>query len=361
MNAFPGWKKRTLESKLRGLHFHRGCNISLFVTELRNTVHELYDISEEKAINLIAINHVTSSLDNDIKESVRLLQLSGCATLEGILEIVQSKYSQTMSTPEISVASSSSDDRLSRLESLVEGLTNSLQALTTKSSAVNTASSKFLYDPGSQYTVIPSSVYQSLNNKPPLTAVNKVGIGISGVQFKFDGAAHLNLRFTRLDSTSYLLEYEPVLVSPYINTCIFRIHSELRFNSATRDHTRKYITFLTPAGRQMSMPYLGEKSDGRSAFIQVSKATIVPSNELCWVPGKVKGVNINTQNPDTSFLFEGQSQLEVELLDIKMNLTKKVVKMPVFNDGSEDLVLRKGVNLTIINVNLVKFQNHNQQ
>jgi len=37
---------------------------------------------------------------------------------------------------------------------------------------------EFLYDPGSQYTMIPTSVYQSLTHKPPLMTVDKVAIEI---------------------------------------------------------------------------------------------------------------------------------------------------------------------------------------
>ena len=158
----------------------------------------------------------------------------------------------------------------------------------------------------------------------------------------------MNLRFMRPDTTSYLLEYEPVLVSPYINTCIFGIHSELRFKSATRDHTGKRITFVPSDGRQVSMPYFEEKSDGRSAFIQVSKATVIPSNELCWVSGKIKGVNITKQDPDSSFLFEGQPELNIELPDLKMNLINKSVQLPVYNDSDEDVMLRKGTQLGML-------------
>ena len=91
---------------------------------------------------------------------------------------------------------------------------------------VGEMSLKFLYDPGSQYMMIPIMIYNNLPQKRPLAPVDKVGIGISGTQFKFDCAAHLNLKFKRSDSTSYILEYEPVLVSRHISTCIFGIHSE---------------------------------------------------------------------------------------------------------------------------------------
>ena len=34
----------------------------------------------------------------------------------------------------------------------------------------------FLYDPGSQYSMIPRSVYDKLTSKPPMAAMNKVGL-----------------------------------------------------------------------------------------------------------------------------------------------------------------------------------------
>ena len=54
--------QRTLEMKLRSFHFRRGMSISKFVTDLRNIIHELYNIKDEKAVDLIAISHVTTSL-----------------------------------------------------------------------------------------------------------------------------------------------------------------------------------------------------------------------------------------------------------------------------------------------------------
>ena len=125
---------------------------------------------------------------------------------------------------------------------------------------------KFLYDPGSQNTITSSSIYYNIQHKPPLAPVNKVGIGISGTHFQFDGAAHINLKFKRPDDTSYILEYGPVLVGPHITTCIFGIYSELRFQCAAREHGEKCITFDPTDGQMVQMPHLEQKSDGRSAY-----------------------------------------------------------------------------------------------
>ena len=52
--------QRTLEMKLRSLRFLRGMNISNFVTDLRNTINEFYNINDVKAVDLIAKSHVTT-------------------------------------------------------------------------------------------------------------------------------------------------------------------------------------------------------------------------------------------------------------------------------------------------------------
>ena len=172
-----------------------------------------------------------------------------------------------------------------------------------------------------------------------------MGIGISGTHFQFDGAAHMNLKFKRPDDTSYILEYEPVLVSPHITICIFDIHSEFGFKSAARDHGEKFITFVPTDGQMVQMPYLEEKSDGRSAFDQVSKATFILNNELCWISGQIKGINIKESNSATPFLFEGEPELKLGLTDFKLDLREKNIKVPLFNDSGADVTLRKGVQL----------------
>ena len=83
----------------------------------------------------------------------------------------------------------------------------------------------------------------------------------------------------------------------------------------------------------VQMPYLEEKSDGRSTFIQVSKATLVPNNELCWISGKITGINIKENNSATPFLFEGEPELELGFTDLKLDLQEKNIKVPVFNDS----------------------------
>ena len=103
---------------------------------------------------------------------------------------------------------------------------------------------KFLYDPGSQYSMLLLNIFQQLANKPPLTLINRAGMGISGVPFKIDGMAYMTMTFKREDNTSYSLEYEPVLVSSDIKNNIFVLHSVLRFKEVKREHDAQTITFV---------------------------------------------------------------------------------------------------------------------
>ena len=58
--------------KLRSFHFRWGMNISNFVTDLRNIINDLYDIKDKKAVDLIAISHVTKSLDEELRGFIRI-------------------------------------------------------------------------------------------------------------------------------------------------------------------------------------------------------------------------------------------------------------------------------------------------
>eukprot|EP00112_Aurelia_sp_Birch-Aquarium-sp1_P016467 Seg3737.1 transcript_id=Seg3737.1/GoldUCD/mRNA.D3Y31 product="hypothetical protein" protein_id=Seg3737.1/GoldUCD/D3Y31 len=83
--------KRALEIKLCNLKFWKGTKIAPFVGDLKNTIQELYGIEQEEAMESIAFNHVLSSLDDEMRKETKVLQLSGNAKLEDILELVAKK------------------------------------------------------------------------------------------------------------------------------------------------------------------------------------------------------------------------------------------------------------------------------
>ena len=101
-----------------------------------------------------------------------------------------------------------------------------------------------LYDPGSTYSMLKHETFNSLRNKPPEIPLNKSGISVSGDTFKIESVAFVNFKFCRDDQTEYLLEYEPVLISSKILSDIFRVHIDMCFKGAMRDHENEMITFI---------------------------------------------------------------------------------------------------------------------
>ena len=87
----------------------------------------------------------------------------------------------------------------------------------------------FLYDTGSQYTIITRKTYDSLPNKPPLSPFNSSGIGVDGHTFCFDGIVYLNFSFDLKEGGTHQVEYEPVLVPMEINSNIFGVKTENKF------------------------------------------------------------------------------------------------------------------------------------
>ena len=79
----------------------------------------------------------------------------------------------------------------------------------------------FLFDSGSQHSMMPRKVYDQLADRPPLSPVNVSGIGVAGNKFCIDGVAYLNLKLITTNGMIYTLEYEPILVTAAVDTCIF--------------------------------------------------------------------------------------------------------------------------------------------
>eukprot|EP00795_Rhopilema_esculentum_P008901 gene8901-16529_t len=207
-----------------------------------------------------------------------------------------------------------------------------------------------LYDPGSMYTMITRCAYDELKIKPPLVPVNRSGIGISGETFRLDGVAYLNIKFLREDGTSYILEYQPVLVSSAISSNVLGMDTELNFKGAVRDHFNNLITFVPSSGDQVVIKYWKEKKDTNTAYVHVPKATIIPAESIKMVPSKI----INSKKDvlkDAPCVFEPikESRDGLELSDVFLQSASKVVDLPVLNDSSEDMLLSKGEVLGVVN------------
>eukprot|EP00795_Rhopilema_esculentum_P006559 gene6559-12057_t len=435
--------KRTLETKLRSLVFKPGVNITTFAFEVKSVVQELYGILDGNVIDSIAQNHVLSQLDSSIQEPAKLLQLTGKCTLESLLELINSKVADNpyniataKASFETAATSYSSNDRVDRLEKMVEklcfrmdemskgaeglkkteacsncganghdrsrcyklktcyqcgmkghiskhcrqkrenshapknGRVSSSAGRMTEENQINVENGvalkpvprimlklniggsdmDILYDPGSMYTMITRCAYDELKIKPPLVPVNRSGIGISGETFRLDGVAYLNIKFLREDGTSYILEYQPVLVSSAISSNVLGMDTELNFKGAVRDHFNNLITFVPSSGDQVVIKYWKEKKDTNTAYVHVAKATIIPAESIKMVPSKI----INSKKDvlkDAPCVFEPikESRDGLELSDVFLQSTSKVVDLPVLNDSSEDMLLSKGEVLGVIN------------
>ena len=117
--------KRYLEMKLRALKFSSESKIPEFLHELRSTIREYYNIQSNEAIDQIGLSVILSTLEPTLKADVEILQLAGNTKLENILELISSKLKSGYHsdyTTRTAATSISYDDRLSRLENMVEKL-----------------------------------------------------------------------------------------------------------------------------------------------------------------------------------------------------------------------------------------------
>ena len=207
-----------------------------------------------------------------------------------------------------------------------------------------------LYDPGSMYSMITRAEFERLPQKPPLMPASRSGIGISGEKFELDGVAHLNIRFYREDGSSYLLEYQPVLVSSKIKSNILGMQTELQFKGATRDHLNRLLTFIPHNDVNITLKYWKESSNKESSCVQVAKATIVPTNSVKYVRSKI--INANSRGlAEHPFIFTPsyEMQNELEVRDVFLPAITKHITLPVYNTGVEDVYLNKGEALGHIN------------
>ena len=126
--------RRKLEAKLQGIKFKRGTNVNEFVSDLYVTIRRLYNLDggiEEETVRSIAMNHITSNLDEDIRQEAKMFQLGGNESIEHLLEFLELKMSKnSLPLSETSSASSfgatfgrpkvTEQSRLDKLEQMME-------------------------------------------------------------------------------------------------------------------------------------------------------------------------------------------------------------------------------------------------
>ena len=92
----------------------------------------LYSVTGKSVIESIAQNHILGKLDSTLQGPAKLLQLTGTCTVEGLLELVNSKVGnnayQHPVLPSAIVASAMAsrvnrpEDRIGKLEAMLEKL-----------------------------------------------------------------------------------------------------------------------------------------------------------------------------------------------------------------------------------------------
>ena len=127
----------------------------------------------------------------------------------------------------------------------------------------------FLYDTGSQFSILKRSAYDNLVHRPPLNDIRKSGIGIDGHRFDIDGVAYLNLNFLTENNSRYMLEYEPVLISKCVTSNIFGAKTENRFKSCFRDLQDSSLIYTTKENSEkVKIPCYKEKINSNHVLTQ---------------------------------------------------------------------------------------------
>ena len=90
------------------------------------------------------------------------------------------------------------------------------------------------------------------------------------------GIVYLNLTFKRSnDSRNYTLEYEPVLISSEVTTCIYGAQTEEKFKSCHRDFEKSTICYVTKDNQTVDISCYKEKVSATTAFVKVAEIAAI--------------------------------------------------------------------------------------
>ena len=126
---FGDYYRRTLQHKFRELIFRKGSNVNTFIDELTKPSREHFDIEDPETISSIAINHVVSNLEEDMRQDAKVFQLTGNKSLENLLEFIVTKFEGNTLKPKsevtnvaygsVPIATGGSNDGIDRLEKMM--------------------------------------------------------------------------------------------------------------------------------------------------------------------------------------------------------------------------------------------------
>ena len=200
----------------------------------------------------------------------------------------------------------------------------------------------FLRDSGSQFTILKREDYDRLTNKPPLTAINKKGVGVNGSEFKLDGICYLNLKLESEHGDKILLEYKPVLISSQIKTNILGIKSEESFKEITQNNVQKTLTYTLKDDEKVVLKYYEESIEPTSAYIEVLKSSVVTENSSAFIKAKV--VNGKDLDGTKDYIINGDQFIkkDVNVHDLKIDNLPSTIIIPVTNLSEENYKFKKG-------------------
>ena len=155
---------------------------------------------------------------------------------------------------------------------------------------------RFLYDTGSQYSIMRRDEYEKLTSKSPLQAVSRQGTGVNGSKINFDGMAYMNISFITEKGIPFIVEYEPILISKDVTCNIFGAKTENRFASCQRDITNTKIAYVTDHLETINVECYRESLSSACAFIEVAKCKFLQTEQMEVIKTRVVGSTKKKEN-----------------------------------------------------------------
>ena len=127
----------------------------------------------------------------------------------------------------------------------------------------------FLYDPGSQFTMIPKHIYDRLAQEPALSPINKLRVGSSATKF-FPGRGSLHEHCNGISKgQEFSINYEPILVSGDVKSCIFGTNSENKLEEVKCSNNNSTILFKRNSGKLFMLKCIIRKNLVVCVFVKV--------------------------------------------------------------------------------------------
>ena len=114
--------------------------------------------------------------------------------------------------------------------------------------------------------MIPKDVYDRLEQKPAFFLINKSGVGVfRNIKSEVsDQIAIMNIVMRSDKGQEFSMNYEPILVSNDIKSCIFGISSENEFEKVKRSNNNSIILLKTNSGEILTLEMYSEKEFARA-------------------------------------------------------------------------------------------------